>query len=407
MARAITKLTIMQKSKRPAAKKSAGSHDAKADTIAYSLAALAADLATRKQGAAFEAKKSDFLKTIRKCLLQKKDDVLDEALELAQEADSDAHRLLRESIEEVSGIIVFRREDGRDIEVNAFVIPLFVHATGGLHREQCFQDEDAFDLLRKSFQEARLESKDATVALISHAYHPDEIERIGYSQLNEMVREAFDSMTGRKTAAKAISSSMSGWPENRFAPEDRAVELRFLLGFAVKTLDDPFYQVPGDESAADRYFEERAVRFQRWAKQCAPLVKRCLATEGGDIDIHFLYQDLFFGGKASGIAEYYTLQMLSELQHGLDAHGVRPEDARAVIGPAEAGGEEVLRANLYAEKDGRLLASFDKPIHVMRELRAEAEDAYDALTSIGVKSLALARKFDEDGQAVDVRPYEA
>jgi hypothetical protein len=199
---------------------------------------------------------------------------------------------------------------------------------------------------------------------------------------------------------------MRGWPENYFEPDDLAVELRFLLGFALKSMDDPFYRVPKDEAGADRYFETRAVRFQRWTQEAAPLVKRCLVTDGSDIDINFLYQDLFHGGKERGVAEYHMLQMMTDLHHGLQMHGVTPENTNAIIGPTDIDGEMVLRVNLYAADDGALLASSEKPLDVVRDLQTEADDVYDALMTIGVKSLALALKFDEDGQAVDVRPYE-
>jgi hypothetical protein len=373
---------------------------------------LAVDLAAKKgrksMTEALKQKESDFQKIIRKCLYQKKDDILYEALERTQYADSDAYQLLKESIDEASGIIVFRRDEGHDLEVNAFVIPVFAHTSGGLHSGQCFQDQEAFDLLVQSFKEAQLESPDANVVLVSHAYDLDEIDRISYSQLNDMVRDAFGSMTSKKAVATpAIVRSISGWPENHFEPEDMAVELRFLLGFALKKTDDPFYQVPQDEAAADRYFEARAARFQRWTQQVAPLVKRALVTDGREIDINFLYQDLFHGGKERGVAEYYTLQMMAELHHGLDVHGTLPEDTNAIIGPADVEGEMVLRVNLYAEADGALLASSEKPLGVARDLPIEADDAYDALMTIGVKSLALAMKFDADGQPVDARPYES
>jgi hypothetical protein len=401
----------MKKSKRPVSKKSVDSPENQEEALTQNLYGLALDLSTRKESASkpgeLKAKTDEFQKLIRKCLYQKKDNALYEALELAQEEDNDACRLLKDSIEEASEIIVFRRDDGHDLEVNAFVVPLFAHISGGLHGEQCFQDEEAFDLLRESFQEAQLESRDATVVLLGHAYHIDEMDRISYSRLNEMVREAFDSMTRKKAAAAPeIARSVSGWPESHFAPEDMAVELRFLLGFALKRLDDPFYQAPKNEAAADRYFEARATRFQQWAQQVVPLVKRCLVTDGRSIDIDFLYQDLFHGGKERGIAEYYTLQMMAELHHDLQLHGTLPENTRAIIGPTDIGGEMALRVNLYAEADGALVASSDKPIGIVRDLRSEADDAYDALMTIGVKSLALAMKFDDDGQAVDVRPYQ-
>jgi hypothetical protein len=97
---------------------------------------------------------------------------------------------------------------------------------------------------------------------------------------------------------------------------------------------------------------------------------------------------------------------MSELQHGLQASGVAPGAAHAVLGPAEVEDGEVLRVNLYADADGALIASSDKPIGIVRDLQAEADDIHDALATLGVTSLALAMKFDADGQPVDVRPHD-
>jgi len=402
---------MMKKRNQPGSAKSATAPEVQDDATIRTLVALALDLTGLGDYETLpedlKKKKADFQKTIRKCLHQKKDGVLAEALESAWEEDSDAHALLKESIEEASEIVVFRRDDGPELEVNAFVIPLFAHGTGGLRADQCFQDEEAFELLRASFQESELESRQAKVALVSHAYHPEEIDRIGYSQLNAMVDEAFEMMTRKKApAVPAIARSMSGWPESGFAPDDSTVELRFLLGFALKTLNDPFYRIPENEAAADRYFAARAERFRAWSRQVAPLVKRCLATDGRDIEIDFLYQDLFHGGRETGMAEQAMLHMMSELQHALQASGVAPASAHAILGPAEVEDSEVLRVNLYASADGALIASSDKAIGATRDLQTEADDIHDALTTLGVTSLALAIRFDADGQPVDARPYD-
>lgn len=404
-------MTSTQKNKNgkhPATKKTAAPS---AEVSPRNLMTLAAELARynnpESASAVMKAKESDFHKIIRKCLLQKKDDVLFEALELALDADNGSYLFLKEHIEEAAGTIVFTPEGGRPMEANAFVIPLFAHTSGGLHADQCFQDEEAFDLLKQSLIDAQLESRKASVVLVAHAYHADEMDRISYSQLNDMVREAADSMIGRKTPATAIGRSISGWPENHFAPEDQAVELRFLLGFALKPLDDPFYRVPADEAAADRYFDARAERFRKWTTQVRPLVGRCLVTDGRDTDIDFLYQDLFFGGKESGLAELDMLQLISDLHHGLDVHQSAPEQVRAVLGPVDNGIEVVLRVNLYAQSGDTLLASAEKPLGLAREWREEAEDACDALGTIGVRALFLARSFDADGNPVDVRPLRA
>ena len=95
---------------------------------------------------------------------------------------------------------------------------------------------------------------------------------------------------------------------------------------------------------------------------------------------------------------------MSELNHGMQQHGVAPEHANAIIGPADVRDEMLLRVNLYA--DGALIATSEKPFVFGRDLQVEIDDTYDALTTIGVTSLAVAHKFDADGQPVDARPYQ-
>lgn len=401
----------MPKNKRPIPKKSSESSEDKEDALTQKLCELAIDLAEQEDNESMsdslQQKESDFHKSIKKCLYQKKDDILYEALERTKYADSSAYRFLKGHIEEASEIVFIRRDEGNTFEVNAFVIPLFVHTIGGLKREQCFQDQDAFDAITKSFKTEQLESRDAIVVLVNYAYHLDEIDGITFSHLNEMVRDACASMTDKKVVATpAIDRSFTGWPDNLFEPQDQAIELRFLLGFALKTTDDAFYQVPEDEAAADAYFDTRSERFQRWTERVTPLVKRCLNAESRDIEVNFLYQDFFHGGKERGIAEYFMLQMMSDLNHDLHEHGIKPGDTTAIIGPADVGDEMVLRVNLYAQADGVMVASSDKPLAVTRDLQVEVDDAYDALMTIGVKSLSLAMKFDANGKPVDVRPYD-
>ena len=282
---------------------------------------------------------------------------------------------------------------------------MFVHTLGGIQFEDCFEDQEAFELLSNSLQEAELESRDAVVVLVNHAYHLDEIDAITFSHLNEMVRDAQASMADMRGAATpAIDRSFGPWPEGQFAPDDHAMELRFLLGFALKTTDDAFYRIPQEEAAMDAYFSARAERFEQWAAQIVPVIKRCLAVEGAEIDVNFLYQDLFHGGKERAIAEYFMLQMMSELNHGLAQHGVDPADAKAIIGPAEVRGDAVLRVNLHASAGDALLASAEKPWNMARDLEDEIADVQDALSTIGVTALALAEKYGADGQAAGVRP---
>jgi len=407
----------MSKSKRPAAGKAAKpaktASSVAAEPLEYELdeglidkfATLAVELATEDEASPdLPNKQRDLRRMVTKSLRQQQDDILYEALERARDLEADAYPYLREMIEEAAETVFFTRNE-RSYEVNAFVIPMFVRTTGGLDAEQNFRDADAFTELTASIKEAQLESADAKVVLVSYAYHLDEIDAITYSHLEGMVRDAFAAMTDKKiNATPAIDRSMSSWPANRFGADDTAVELRFLLGFALKSADDAFYAIPKDEAAMDAYFAVRAQRFQAWSEKVVPLVQRCLVTDGREFDVHFLYQDLFHGGKERGIAEYFMLQMMSELDHGLQESGFQGPQTRAVMGPLHADGDVVLRVNLYADGDA-VVATAEKPLDPARDLQAELDDTCDALLTLGVQSVALAEGFDADGNAVKVQPY--
>ncbi|WP_083439150.1 DUF2863 family protein [Herbaspirillum autotrophicum] len=375
------------------------------DSQIQALADLALSLATLSETApAYQERRKDIRKIIRKSLHQQKDELLYEALERVRETNLDAYALLKEAIEEDAESVSFQRGE-KQFEVNAFVIPMFVRTLGGLHEAQNFQNDEAFSALTQSLKTAQLESPDATVVLVSHAYHLDEIDAITYSHLDAMVRDAFAAMTDKKVQATlAIDRSMSGWPENRFAADDVAVELRFLLGFALKKADDPFYAIPSEEAAMDAYFAQRAQRFQQWSEQVVPVLHACLAAPEREFDVHFLYQDMFHGGKERGIAEYFMLQMMSDLDHGLQQAGVAASQTQAVIGAADNGGDAVLRVQVLGS-DGRVLATAEKPLDLGRDMESEVDDASDALLTMGVKSVALAAGFDADGKALDVQPY--
>ncbi|KRB78281.1 hypothetical protein ASE07_26070 [Noviherbaspirillum sp. Root189] len=414
--RALPRLAIhfsiqaMKKTKNSPPAKAGAMTQERDDVLADRLVALAGDLRNSDVYAVLtdnlQKAQSELRKTIRKCLQQQREVVLDEALERTLEEDAKAYRVLRENIEEMSGTVVFRREEVPDLEVNAFVIPMFVHTTGGLRSEQCFQDEDAFEQLRDSIKDSGLESKKATVALVSHAYHPEEIKEVAYCQLNAMVLEAYDAMTRKKTTqADAIARSMRGWPASDFAPDDHAVELRFLLGFSLKTMDDPFYQVPVKEAAADRYFEARGERFRKWSQQVMPLLRRCLVTDGREVQIDFLYQDLFYGGKEAAFAEMDMLELLSEVQHALAEHGKTSEDAKAIVGPLAASDDAMLQLGLYDKTTDALIDVIERPLSPTEIAESVIADIADGLSTTGIQDIRIARHFDAEGNPDGVRPY--
>lgn len=403
----------MPKNKRPVPRKSANSPELKDEQQTTELCALALDLADGEFNndivadstrAELAQKALDFQRLLRKLLNQSKDEVLYGAIELARDESRDGYRYLRNAVEEGAASLMLRRDGAPEMEIDAFAIPVFVHSQGGLDPALDFQDGAAYEALLASFTDAGLESPNARVVLVSHGYDLEQFERVSYGQLHSMVREAAQSLTEKKiAAAPALERSMAaGWTATGFGADDTAVELRFLLGFAMKRADDAFYQVPAGEQAADAYFARRAERYQKWTEQHAPLVARCLGRGRGAaaLRLNFLYQDLFFGAREQGQSEYAMLQLLSALNQAID--GRAPAALNAVIAPADVDDEMVLRVQL---RDGEaVLTEGDKPLDLGADLELEVDDLRDALASIGIGALQVALRFDAQGQPVEPRP---
>jgi hypothetical protein len=389
----------MPKNKRPVPRKSANSPEVKDEQNTHELFTLALELADESAGTDIVAastrdelkqKHIDFQRLLRRLLAQGKDEVLYGAVELAREENLDGYRYLRSAIEEGAANLLLRRDDAPEMEIDAFAIPVFVRSQGGLDPAFDFQDSEAYEALLASFTEAGLESPKAKVVLVSHAYDAGEIDRITYGQLQAMVREAAHSLTEKKiAAAPALERSLKhGWSATAFGPDDSAVELRYLLGFALKRADDPFYKVPTSEKAADAYFAKRAEAYQKWTGQYAPLVARCLGrARGADkaLNLNFQYQDLFFGARAQAQSEYDMLHLLSELNQALAGHD--PAQLQAVIAPSEDDDQPLLLVEL--SQGGEVLAAAGKPHDPAADLALALEDLADALASLGLTDISV------------------
>src|SRR6185295_19876405 len=106
----------MPKNKRPAPRKAEPSPEEKDDALTQSLCDMALELVEQEDGEtmgdALKQMEADFQKLIRKCLNQKKDDILYESVERARDVDGGAWQFLKNSIEEAAGTIVFKRDEG-------------------------------------------------------------------------------------------------------------------------------------------------------------------------------------------------------------------------------------------------------------------------------------------------------
>jgi hypothetical protein len=397
----------MPKNKPPVPRKSAAVEDDE-DVMAQALAELALEIVEPEEGDAADLRQKEtaLAHLVRNALRKKKDDVLYGAIERAKYEDLAAFQHLRAHIEEASATMVIRRDGKPAEEINAFLVPMFINSRGGLKLEQTFQDVPAFEMLRASFQQAGLESPDATVVLISHAYDLGEIDAISFSQLGDMLREVAATMSEKKMVdTPALAASTRGWTGASFAPEDDAMELRFLLGFARTREDDPFYQAPADEDGADAYYAARLERYRQWTLEAAPLLQSCLAADPSLVKINFLYQDLFYGAKEDAMAELAMLGMMSDITQALDEHKLDAAEVSAVVAPADVDDQMVLRVNLYRDGVSAPLASPEMPFDMAADLQTEVDDICDALGTIGIHAVSVALRFAQDGQPIEVRPY--
>ena len=412
----------MPKNKRPAPRTSNNTRPAQSkddldvDAEARKLAELAQELAESEDAAAAglgpaanadpdSALTQAVRNAVRKGGRKGGDAVLYEAIELARYLDPLACRLLRARIEEEAATWRLRRDDG-DYEIDAFLVPLFVRSRGGLVAQEAFRDEAAFAELAASFQALGLDSAQARVVLLQHAYDLAEIDHIGYGVLHEMLREAAASLLEKKLQpAPTIEASMRGWTGEPVAPDETALELRFLLGFSLKRADDPFYRIPGDEAGSDAYFSERMARFRAWTDAVTPLLARCLARQPERLETSFLYQDLFYGAKEQAVAELATLGLLAETRRLLADKDLAPDAVHAAVAPLDMGEHVVLRANLYALDGGRPWGSVDKPVDLAADLAHEVDELCDALLSLGLEGVSVATGFSADGHAEGAEPY--
>ena len=397
----------MPKNKRPAPRTSNNTREPDTDAQARLMADMALEIAEREDEAAQGGEQAEALASlVRKAIRKKHDEVLYEAIELARYTDPLACRLLRARVEEEAATLRIRREDGPEVEIDAFLVPLFVRSRGGLDARENFQDPGAFESLSSSFQSHGLDSKGARVVLLQHAYDLAEIDHIAYGTLHQMLREAAASLLEKKLQpAPTIEASMRGWTGEPVAPDETALELRFLLGFSLKRADDPFYRVPRDEAGSDAYFAARMERYRAWTEAVAPLVARVLSSDPNRLELNFLYQDLFYGAKEQGVAELATLGVLAEAKRLLAAKDLAPDAVHAAVAPLDMGEHVILRANLYALDGGQPWGSVEKPVDLAADLAAEVDELCDALLSLGLEGVSIAAGFSADGHAEGAEPY--
>jgi len=401
----------MPKNKRPAPRTSNNTREPDTDAQARLMADMALEIAEREDHAAQGGEQAHeqeqaLAALVRKAIRKKHDEVLYEAIELARYTDPLACRLLRGRIEEEAATLRIRREEGPEYEIDAFLVPLFVRSQGGLDARETFQDQAAFEALAASFQAQGLDSKGAKVVLLQHAYDLAEIDHVAYGTLHQMLREAAASLLDKKLQpAPAIEASMRGWTGEPVAPDETALELRFLLGFSLKRADDPFYRVPKDEAGSDAYFAARLERYRAWTGAAGPLVARVLARDPERLELNFLYQDLFYGAKEQGVAELATLGVLAEAKRLLAAKDLAPDAVHAAVAPLDMGEHVVLRANLYALDGGLPWGSVEKPVDLAADLAAEVDELCDALLSLGLEGVSIAAGFSADGHAEGAEPY--
>jgi hypothetical protein len=289
----------------------------------------------------------DIALAVRSLILKKDDDTLFDALERLWNDFPDAYWNVREAVDEQASTVVIVREGAPAMEANAFAIPMFIESRGGLQAAQGFQDPDAYEALVASITAAGLESPEAKVVLVQHWYDLAAIDRLGYSAVHELVREAAAAMGSRKLkGVPLLERSMADAQPRDFGPDDNAMELRFLLGFTLRRGDDPFYSIPKDPAKAEEYFARREAAFTAWTQRAEPLLARLLAPAGSALSINVRSQDVVHAAKDAAVAELAILELMFDIGAALQADGLAAGASKAHVepGPAEGMLSVVLRS---------------------------------------------------------------
>ena len=393
--------SAMPKNKKPVRRQPPPPAPDRTDELVEDMAVLALEVAEQEETdpVATAAKQDELQKMVRNALRKKQDEVLYGAIEHARFDDVDAYVLLRNQVEEAAASIVLRAEGKPADEIDAFLVPVFVNSKGGLKRAEAFQDAAGFELLRASFQEAQLESASATVVLISHLYDVDEIDRISYCELNEMLREVAATMGDKKlSATPALSGSIAAEPTEENAGDEEVTELRFLLGFVRRRLDDPAYAIPLDEAGMNAWFDARMEKYRQWTLVADALLRACVASDPSRLSLNFLYQNQFFAAKRQAMAEGNMLSLMAEIGAALADHQLDPEQAAAVVGPAALEHEVALRVAIYRNGDAAPLQSVDLPFDLGEDLQAGVDELCEILHNMGMGPLSTTERFSADGQ---------
>jgi hypothetical protein len=332
--------------------------------------------------------------------------VLYGAIELARDESVDGYRYLRNAIEEGAANLLPAPRRCAGHGNRRLCHSVFVHSQGGLDPAADFQDGDAYDALLASFTEAGLESPQGQGGAGQPCLRPERNRKnhLWPAAQHGARSRAIAEQQENHGSAGAERSMAAGWAASSFGPDDSAVELRFLLGFALKRADDPFYAVPAKEKAADAYFAQRAERYQKWTEQYAPMVARCLGRGRAAIPPA---PELPVSGSVLWRARHCAGRICdaADAGHAQSGHG-RP-CAGAAAGHHRADRHRrrmVLRVQLRAGDS--VLAECDKALDLTADLEIEVDDVSDALASLGLglSQLSVALRFDADGQPQQLRP---
>jgi hypothetical protein len=105
------------------------------------------------------------------------------------------------------------------------------------------------------------------------------------------------------------------------------------------------------------------------------------------------------------VSELAMLATLAEVNARLEEEAREPARIKAVVAPLEVAGDAVLRINLYPLDGGAPLATIDKPLDLAAELETELDDLCDALGTLGLDGVLLARGFDAGGEPEGAEAY--
>lgn len=284
------------------------------------------------------------------------EDILRAALSLADKAsDRDTRLELEHSYENIAtNSTIFPAAPGAKEaprNVSLFLIPILYFPPATLANGR-IEADDQIALLSESIKSQGIARSDDTVYILNYLYHPEEITKMGYS-------DVYDLHVSITTAALTdievdpASYRQSGWPA---LAADAGEEMRYLVGVIVGRNDiDPF------EAAKDAVAEiVRDGKIEPWKQEASAIVSRMLGIPAEDDNVSVESIDPFYVGFKISLTGFKYLAIDHWIAKTLEENDVDPLAINAIVAPYGTNGTtETIRISLVSALDHKLIAGYE------------------------------------------------